>query len=324
MIIDNLKEIQIGDHEVALCDLSDWGLIKVSGGDRLRFLHNQTTNNINKLKPGEGCDTVFVTSTARTIDLATAYVQEEAVLLLVSPSRKEKLIQWMDNYLFPMDKVELQDISSNYSIFTLIGNYSQKLLSEWVNQEILEKPEGCNEIIEIDNISLILGVGNGLALPGYNLIIEKNKATEIWQKLISKNALPMSNENWEKLRILQGRPKPDAELTEDYNPLEVGLWQTISFDKGCYIGQETIARLNTYKGVKQKLWGIKINQPVNPGAIITKNGEKIGIITSYTDTEKGGFALGYIRTKAGDLGLKIEIGKAIGEVVKLPFVTHED
>lgn len=324
MIIDNLKEIQIGDYEIALCDLSDWGLIKVSGGDRLRFLHNQTTNNINKLKPGEGCDTVFVTSTARTIDLATAYVQEEAVLLLVSPSRKEKLIQWMDNYLFPMDKVELQDISSNYSIFTLIGNYSQKLLSEWVNQEILEKPEGCNEIIEIDNISLILGVGNGLALPGYNLIIEKNKATEIWQKLISKNALPMSNENWEKLRILQGRPKPDAELTEDYNPLEVGLWQTISFDKGCYIGQETIARLNTYKGVKQKLWGIKINQAVNPGSIITKNGEKIGIITSYTDTEKGGFALGYIRTKAGDLGLKIEIGKAIGEVVKLPFVTHED
>ena len=74
------------------------------------------------------------------------------------------------------------------------------------------------------------------------------------------------------MRIQQGRPKSDRELTEDYNPLEAGLWQTISFEKGCYIGQETIARLNTYKGVKQKLWGIKLDRSVSPQTPIFVDG----------------------------------------------------
>lgn len=304
-------------------DCSHWGLIKVSGGDRLQFLHNQTTNDFKKLKPGQGCETVFVTSTARTIDLVTAYIQEEEILLLVSPSRKEKLLPWMDRFLFPMDKVELEDISGKYAIFRLFGETCQKLLLEWVNEEILNEPEGNHHLIKIENISLLLGVGNGLGLSGYTLIIPQEKASKIWQKLIAQGALIMDNEGYEKLRIIQGRPKPDNELTEDYNPLEVGLWQTISFDKGCYIGQETIARLNTYKGVKQKLWGIRVNKSVNVGATIMVSGEKVGVITSYTDNDNGGFALGYIRTKAGDVGLKVEIEETTGEVVKLPLITHE-
>lgn len=85
---------------VALCDRTHWGRILVSDDDRLRFLHNQTTNDIQSLKPGTGCDTVFVSSTARTIDLVTAYILEDAVLLLVSPNRREYLLQWMDKYIF--------------------------------------------------------------------------------------------------------------------------------------------------------------------------------------------------------------------------------
>ena len=128
------------------------------------------------------------------------------------------------------------------------------------------------------------------------------------------------------LRILQGKPKPTSELNEEFNPLESGLWDAISFDKGCYIGQETIARLNTYQGVKQKLWGIKLNQAINPeiDKLITNlEGEKIGQLTSYAEIESEFFGLGYIRTKAGDIGLKVKIGTAEGEVIKMPFVKHE-
>lgn len=315
--------IVAAEKEVAVYDRSHWGLIKITGADGQNFLHNQTTNNINKLKSGQGCETVFVTSTARTIDLATAYLQDEQILLLVSPYRIEQLLAWMDRFLFPMNKVELEDISSEYAIFSFFGQKSPNLLSEWVEGDILSQSEGNNYSIQIDNISLILGIGSGLRLKGYNLIIPQEKAAIIWQKLTAKGALPMGNKAYEKLRILQGRPQPDAELTEDYNPLEVGLWQKVSFDKGCYIGQETIARLNTYKGVKQKLWGIILNQPVSPNAIVMVEGQKVGVVTSYTDTENGGFALAYIRTKAGGFGLKVEIEEASGEVVTLPFVTHE-
>ena len=76
---------------VAIWDCSHWGLLKLSGADCRRFLHNQTTNNINVLAPGQGADTVFVTSTGRTIDLATAYVTEDGILILVSPNRRNFL-----------------------------------------------------------------------------------------------------------------------------------------------------------------------------------------------------------------------------------------
>jgi hypothetical protein len=133
----------------------------------------------------------------------------------------------------------------------------------------------------------------------------------------------MSDRAWDVLRILQGRPAPDAELTDDYNPLEVGLWQTISFTKGCYIGQETIARLNTYKGVKQYLWGIKLNDYAEVGSAIAIKDEKVGKLTSFTETADGYFGLGYIRTKAGGIGLKVQVGETEGEIVEIPFVSHE-
>ena len=149
---------------------------------------------------------------------------------------------------------------------------------------------------------------------------EKQK---VWSQIVELGAIELSDRAWEVLRILQGRPSPDAELTDDYNPLEVGLWQTISFNKGCYIGQETIARLNTYKGVKQQLWGIKLSATTEQGAVITVGDEKIGKLTSYTETVDGYFGLGYIRTKAGGTGLKVQVGDSEGEIVEIPFVSHD-
>ncbi|NER93320.1 MAG: folate-binding protein, partial [Symploca sp. SIO1B1] len=99
--------MQAARQGVALANLSHWGLLKISGDDRLRYLHNQSTNDFQKLQTGQGCDTVFVTSTARTIDLATAYVTENAVLVLVSPNRQQQMLEWLDRFIFPMDRVEL-------------------------------------------------------------------------------------------------------------------------------------------------------------------------------------------------------------------------
>lgn len=318
-------DINTINNSVTLIDRSNWGLLKITGDDRLRFLHNQSTNNIQSLKLGEGCDTVFVNSTGRNIDLVTAYTQENEVLLLVSPEQNQRLYNWMDRYIFPFDKVAIKDISNEYKIFTLMGEKSVELLSEWVDHNFLILPEFSHKTITIADIKSIITVGCNLKLKGFNLIIPAEKASYIWDKLIAKNPILIDNKDYEKLRILQGRPIPNQELTEEYNPLETGLWDAISFNKGCYIGQETIARLNTYKGVKQKLWGIKLNRSIDPekNNIIMVDEEKVGKITSYLETDSENFALGYIRTKAGDIGLKVTIGEAQGEVVNLPFIRHE-
>lgn len=307
---------------VAICDRSHWGLLKVTGEDRLRYLHNQSTNDFERLQPGQGCDTVFVTSTARTLDLATAYVTEDAVLILVSPNRRQQLLTWLDRFIFPFDKVELTDISAQTAVFSLLGEPATDLLVKLADGDLSVSPRE-HQIINIADIPVRVAVGSGLAIPGYTLILNLDGAAIVWSKLNEAGAIAFGDRLWENLRIQQGRPVPDCELTEDYNPLEAGLWQTISFEKGCYIGQETIARLNTYKGVKQKLWGIELDRAVSPQTPITLDGSKVGVLTSYTDTASGCFGLGYVRTKAGGEGLQVQVGEAVGKLRSVPFIHHE-
>lgn len=308
---------------VEIYDRSYWGILELTGNDRSRFLHNQTTNQINLLKPGQGCDVVFVNSTGRTLDLATAYLTEESILILVSSNRRQFLMEWMDRYIFPMDKVSVQDRSPELAIFTLLGLESREFLAQFGINGILDQSEASHELVEIENIQTRVAVGTGLGIPGYTLIVPMAQATTLWKILTQKGAEPMSDRTWEELRIKQGRPTPDQELTEEYNPLEAGLWRAISFDKGCYIGQETIARLNTYKGVKQRLWGLKLNQFVTPPASISWEGEKVGSLTSCIETTEGVIGLGYIRTKAGGPGMTVQVGDAIAQVIAVPFLSHD-
>lgn len=328
---NDAQAVAAAQQGVALYEASHWGRIEVRGGDRLRFLHNQTTNDFYRLKPGEGCDTVFVTSTARTIDLSTAYVLEDAVLLILSPGRQTFMLQFLDRYIFFADNVELIDRTGDLGMVQLIGPESHSLL-RGLGIKIPEAgTEGHHQLAQWEDVTLRVAVGTGLALPGYTLLLEHHQVAALWQQLWEAGAIPLGDRPWEQLRIRQGRPMPPSELTEDYNPLEAGLWHLISFSKGCYIGQETIARLDTYKGVKQQLWGIRLQAIAQPKTPITIEGEKVGVLTSVTPRiadslttpDENIWGLAYIRTKAGGSGLIVDVGETTGELIAVPFLTYE-
>jgi folate-binding protein YgfZ len=314
------QAIAVARNGVVLCDRSHWGRLQLSGADRQTFLHNQSTNDLKTLQPGQGCDTVFVTSTARTIDLATAYVLEDAVLVIVSPHRRYDLIQWLDRYIFFGDKVQLKDITDETALFSLIGDQSSALLANLGVDSLNTQPYGSHHLTTIANQPVRVTVGSGLGLTGYSLIVAADHAAIVWAAIAQAGALLMGDRAWNQLRIEQGRPMPNFELTEDYNAVEACLWQAISLHKGCYIGQETIARLDTYKGVKQQIWGVRLDAMAAPGTAITLNDEKVGILTSVTETTQGVLGLGYIRTKAGGAGLKVQVGTSQGELVEVPFL----
>jgi len=334
MAFEELKQLQQQDQMdsagalaaaregVAVCDRSHWGRISVLGGDHLSFLHNQSTNDIKALQAGQGCETVFVTSTARTIDLATVYVRSEDALLLVSPSRREAILDMLDRYIFFGDAVSLNDLSANLACFSLIGPESHKLLKTLGGQDLSAEPEHSHRVLSLSGIETIVAKGSGLGLPGYQLLCSASEAAKLWQWLRDSPAVVLSDAGWEQLRIEQGRPAPDRELTETYNPLEAGLWQTISFDKGCYIGQETIARLNTYNGVKTRLWGVQLSAPVELGSVIMLEDAKVGSLTSLVETEQGAMGLAYVRTKAGGAGLEVQVGDSSGVLTELNYVSH--
>jgi tRNA-modifying protein YgfZ len=302
-----------------LYDASTWGQIEVTEQDRLTFLHNQSTNGFKLLKVGDVCETTFLTSTARTIDLATAYILEDKVILTVSPNGAEPLIKFLDRYIFFADKVTLKDVSAETTLFRILGETS----GEYLASLGLELPTEGYVKTTIAETEVLLTATSGLSLPGYSLLLPADRSNAVKAVL---NLEPCTESQWETLRIQQGRPMPGQELTSDFNPLESGLWHTISFVKGCYIGQETIARLDTYKGVKQQLWGFELPSPVDVGTAIfaIEDAEaKIGTVTSVVDTEEGAIGLAYVRTKAGAAGTVVRIGDRETTLQDLPYLTRD-
>jgi tRNA-modifying protein YgfZ len=317
--------IQAAHQGVALIDRSHWTRIELTGRDRQSFLHNQSTNDINALKPGQFCDTVLVNSTARTLDLATGYVLKDSVLLLASPQKRQFLMQWFDRYIFFGDQIKLADLTDSTACFSLIGPASADLLAS-LGAAMPQENQHAEGAIAASPVRI--GQGCGLGLEGATLWCDRADAGAVWQAL-SQTAMPLGAHAWEQLRIRQGRPAADQELTQEINALEAGLWRAVSFSKGCYIGQETIARLDTYNGVKQKLWGLDLTADpgaaipgqLQPGISITRGSDKIGVVTSVA--ADGQFALGYVKTKAGDAGLEVAVDGYPARVVALPFITHE-
>ncbi len=312
-------------------DRSDWGRIRLTGADRVRFLHNQTTQNIEQLSDGQGAHTVFVTSTGRTLDLTTVYVQKDDLLVVVSPGMAKPLYDWMDRYIFFSDKVTLTDESEQTFMFTFLGAGSDEIARQIGADRLIGQAEFSHQQVSVAGAEVSMAVGSDLAIAGYTLWGDRAHAETIHQALLAAGAKAGSADQWEALRIRQGRPMPGKELTADDNPLEAGLWPTVSFEKGCYIGQETIARLNTYKGVKKRLWGLSLENPVAVGETVWLGEAKIGKVTSFTDDSFGNqpdassssFALAYLRTKAGGEGLSVTVNDVAAQVVALPFVTHE-
>jgi folate-binding protein YgfZ len=308
----NASKISEISMTVQIFDSSAWGRITVKGADRLRFLHNQTTQTFQRRQPGEGCETLFVTATARLLDLATAYVETDQVGLVLSPQRYGELLTWLDRYIFPADQVILEDITAQTCCFRILGAL-EPLTTGLKTLGLTALPTVLHHHHRgvLGGVPVFIAAGSGLPQPGFTLIAAQSDYTAL-QDILLHMKLPdgtgpetLTPEAWETLRILAGRPAIGAELTEDYNPLEAGLWHTLSFDKGCYIGQETIARLQTYQGVKQHLWGIELTALTTPGTLLNAAGEKVGTLTSVTPTAQGAFGLGYVRRKAGGEGMTV-------------------
>lgn len=323
---DNDDEaLDAADNGLAVVDLSHFGRIRVSGEDRVSFLQNQTTANFECLNEGQGCDTVFVTPTARTIDIGYAWIMKNAITLVVSPVTCQSITEMLTKYIFFADKVEITDITKQTSFFVLLGPKSNQVMEHLKLKDLDGQPYGSHKHYSINGMPVTAGVGNLVSEEGYSILTSPAAATTVWDILLSHGAIPMGANAWERLRILRGRPAPGKELTKEYNVLEAGLWNSISLDKGCYKGQETISRLITYDGVKQSLWGVHLDAPAKPESPILVDGKKVGKLTSCTSTrEPGYFGLGYIKRQAGSEGSTVLVGDDIvGRVVNLPYLAKQ-
>ncbi|KAL6515177.1 hypothetical protein OROHE_018809 [Orobanche hederae] len=199
----NEEALDAVDRGVAVMNLSDYGRIRVSGEDRIQFLHNQTTANFECLDEGKGCDTVFVTPTARTIDISHAWVMKTAIMLVVSPMTCGRITEMMKN----------------------------KIMKDLGLGDLIGQPYGSHKHYSVGAMPLSVAVGSIISTEGFTFMISPAAAKSVWKALLGLGATPMSSNAWETLRVLRGRPAPGKELTDEFNVLEAGLWQAVSLNK---------------------------------------------------------------------------------------------
>lgn len=310
-------------------------VIAVRGADRLAFLHNQSTADVKARAPGAVIAAALTTHTGRLVDVVTLVVAADEVLVVGSPSMADALMARFDKYLFPGDAVDLANVSAAYTLTALLGRGVASHLAAGggsVPDEGAWVPLGPDEPAAAAAPGAagepwLAGTavldGSGLGVPGVRLLIRLPAADGGDGGGGGVAGLPaLSAAEVAALRVWAGVPAAGAEITDAANPLDARLWAAVSWDKGCYLGQETIARLRTYGGVRSALYGVDVAAPagaaVAPGDAVRLPGaaagdKAAGVVTSVVGLAGGGgWALAYLRVKGGGAapGVPVVVGDA--------------
>ena len=315
-------EYQAGHRGSALRDVSHWGRLSFAGRDHRDFLHRMTTNHLNGLEAGAGLEAVFTDNRGRILELGTFYRAGESTLAVLSPSGREKIPAWLDRYIFA-EQITIQDLTAELAMLEVLGPQAMALAAQVLGQDLTSVADH-----HLLNDPLTEGVWlarlNRFGHAGLRAMGPAAKLIEWWGKLAAAGAQPLGEEAWEMLRVEAGLPLQGRELGEEHNPWEANLGHTVHMNKGCYIGQEVIARLDTYDKVKQRLMGLELAEgPLPPaGTVLRAGNAEAGRLTSAVRIpgRPGGMGLAYVRREHWQPGtqLQLEGSPQTARVVPLP------
>ncbi len=284
----------------AFRDISHYTRLLFSGPDHLDVLHRLTTNHFLDLPPGEGLAAVFPDNRGRIVSCGSfTRLDGDHTLLVIPSSNGGRLVEWLDRYIFT-EEISIRDLTTETTAMDVIGPESRAILSE-----IAPAVEGGGTIPPHCLISTdgqkqrFLGLHYG-RLPGVRMIGDFSDLRTLGSRMHGAGAVQLSDGGFETIRVEEGCPALERELTEDHNPWEAGLDQAIHLDKGCYLGQEVIARLDTYDKVKQRLVGLRMpaaGRIDGSSRLVSSDGRLAGEITSsaYSPTLGSQIALAYVR-----------------------------
>lgn len=281
----------------AMMDMSFLGKLFVTGKDREALLHRLTTNEMRNLAAGKTRVNVFTNAKGRVVDRFEMLAEEERYLLLTSAGRDETLRQWIDKYTF-LEDVKVANLTREFAVIGLFGSESAMRLQTQLNVAAGELSAGSFFKQKINEQEWIIHRPESASPAQFQLLVPNAAALALWQTL-SAAFTPLGYETFETLRILHGIPMAEHELSEEYNPHEVGLYPLINFEKGCYIGQEVVARLDTYQKVQRQLVGVKLEAEAHVclGATLCSAEQEIGKLTSIARAPEGVGAIGLAQVK---------------------------
>jgi len=269
-------------------------LLRLTGADSLRFLHDQTTQNLNNAPPGHLRRSCAVTATARPMALLDVLVDTHAAQLVVVAGDGLALHRHFDRHLFPADQVTLLPMTQTQQV-SLLGESAAALLAA---EGITMDATGAGwRSVSLGNAQALLlrGTDFGDGVPGLRLLLPDPLSLPPWLERCPR----LTETQVELLRLQQGIPAWPNEINDAFNPFELGLAGAVALNKGCYVGQEVLARLVTYDGVKQqlRLWRSSTALEALPedNLIQGDDGTRAGVATSRLALGTGSVGLAVIR-----------------------------
>jgi len=302
-------------NSVGIRLLPDKGIYKLQGTDTLDFLHRITTNEVKNLEKDKVTRSIFTNENGKIIDYVTLINYGDYILMTGCPEYEGKLLKWIEKYII-VDDVDVKPFRDKIIILEILGPKAEQFV------ELLSGNTG-DSMDENKRISVTV---NGLSfdvirshvndnIDHYWIIAEQKICAELLnlindEKLGNEISL-IGEEAYEIFRIENGLPASPNEINENINPHEAGIINDVSFTKGCYIGQEVIARLDTYDKVQKHLRSIVFhtdNVPEGDYKLFSEENIKAGYISSITYSKKinKSIGLGYIRTGFSKDGTKLK------------------
>ena len=297
-------------EQVGLVDRSERGKLALTGGEAKDFLHGQVTNDIEALEPGRGCYAALLTHKGKMLgDLRVLDLGDELFLDTERVSLQE-LFNMIRRYKLGRD-VELHKRTVERALLSLVGPGARTA----AGAADLGAAEHDNAAGELGGVPVRLVATD----VGVDVICDAERAAEVKAAL----AVPeVSEAAAEVVRVERGRPRYGLDLDDSVIPQEAGLNErAVSFTKGCYVGQETVARLH-YRGKPNRhLRGLRLSEPVAAGEPLRLGEREVGRVgSSVLSPARGPIALAIVRREAspGDT-LAVGDGGVSATVAELPF-----
>jgi folate-binding protein YgfZ len=310
-------------HTAGVLDLSFRGRLCLLGADRLRFLNGQVTNNIKDLAPGQGCYAALVSAKGKLQTDLHVYRLQDELLLDFEPGLSARVTERLEKFIIAED-VQIVDVAPHYGLLSVQGPKAADLLRRLATP--LPLPDNPMAIAKADGEIYVSRLPR-LRSDGFDLFVPVASLRPIAGQLAAAGCLC----GWQALetaRIEDGIPRFGIDMDETNLAPEALDSRAISYAKGCYIGQEVIARIRTYGQVAKSLRRLRIDGDLKelpaPGAKLFLGDKEAGYITSSARSPafQTVIALGYIRRDANNPGLELTVqtpsGKAPVRIVELP------
>lgn len=323
------EEVSRARRNGGIVDFSNWSKLKISGADAADFVHNYTTQNIKALAEGQGLQTAVTTWKGTMIDHVFVYRLDDGLRMIGHPETAPLINKALQKYLFGVD-VEIEDVTEARGMFYVFGPHAAAILEEAGDEKLTELPMHAFKLVSLDGSDSMVARTWPLGGDGFIVLIPNEQAVDAFKAIRAAadvHETPfIGQEAFEILRIEAGMPSFPQEINDERNPWEVRLADSVSMNKGCYLGQEVIARLANYQKVQRHLVGLRLTQPVEAGlSLIDDDGKAVGLVTSvaFAPDAEHPTALGFVKTAWAEAGRKLRVASGDApveaEVRDLPF-----